>query len=105
VGVRTRDGRTFHGRSVILAAPVHDVAKTAAARMLRDPLVAGVAKLESSPVINGHFWFDRKVSHFTNLMFSPGSSCRFTPTSAKPRTDTAGRRDRSSRSASRRPTT
>ncbi len=73
VGVRTRDGRTFHGRSVILAAPVHDVAKLLPPDMLRDPLVAGVAKLESSPVINGHFWFDRKVSHFTNLMFSPGT--------------------------------
>jgi 15-cis-phytoene desaturase len=41
--------------------------------MLRDPLVHGVGKLESSPVINGHFWFDRKISPLTNLVFSPGT--------------------------------
>ena len=58
---------------MILATPVHDAAKLLPAEMLRDPLVHGVAKLESSPVINGHFWFDRPISTFTNLMFSPGT--------------------------------
>ena len=41
--------------------------------MLRDPMVEGVGKLESSPVINGHFWFDRKISPFSNLVFGSGT--------------------------------
>jgi uncharacterized protein with NAD-binding domain and iron-sulfur cluster len=73
VGVRTRDGREYHGDAVILATPVHDAAKLLPPEMLRDPLVHGVGKLESSPVINGHFWFDRAVSPLTNLIFSPGT--------------------------------
>jgi 15-cis-phytoene desaturase len=72
-GVRTRDGREFGGDSVILATPVHDAAKLLPVEMLRDPLVEGVGKLESSPVINGHFWFDCMISPYTNLMFSPGT--------------------------------
>ncbi len=72
-GVRTRDGREYLGDAVILATPVHDAAKLLPAEMLRDPLVEGVAKLESSPIINGHFWFDCKVSPYSNLMFSPGT--------------------------------
>lgn len=72
-GVRTRDGRMYEADAVILATPVHDAAKLLPAAMLRDPLVQGVAKLESSPVINGHFWFDRKISPFSNLMFGPGT--------------------------------
>ena len=58
---------------MILATPVHDAKKLLPAAMLRDPLIAGVGKLESSPVINAHLWFDRPVSPFTNLMFSPGT--------------------------------
>ena len=72
-GARTRDGRVFEAGNVILAAPVHDAKKILPPAMLRDPLVNGVAKLESSPVINAHIWFDRPVSPFTNLMFSPGT--------------------------------
>ena len=72
-GVRTRDGRTFEAQHVILATPVHDAKKIIPPAMQRDPLVAGVAKLESSPVINAHLWFDRPISPFTNLMFSPGT--------------------------------
>lgn len=72
-GARTRDGRTFEAEHVILATPVHDARKLLPADMLRDPLVHGVGKLESSPVINAHLWFDRPVSPFTNLMFSPGT--------------------------------
>ena len=72
-GARTSDGREYSADVVILAAPVHDAAKLLPAEMLRDPLVEGVAKLESSPVINGHFWFDCTLSPFTNLMFSPGT--------------------------------
>ena len=41
--------------NVILATPVHDAAKLLPAEMLRDPLVHGVGKLTSSPVINGAF--------------------------------------------------
>jgi 15-cis-phytoene desaturase len=41
--------------------------------MLRDPLVHGVGKLTSSPVINAHLWFDRPVSRFSNLIFAPGT--------------------------------
>jgi 15-cis-phytoene desaturase len=72
-GVRTADGRSHMADAVILAVPVHDAAKLLPAEMLRDPLVHGVGKLESSPVINGHFWFDRKISPLTNLIFSPGT--------------------------------
>jgi phytoene desaturase len=72
-GVRTRDGRTFEAQNVILATPVHDAKKLLPAAMQRDPSIAGVAKLESSPVINAHLWFDRPISRFTNLMFSPGT--------------------------------
>jgi 15-cis-phytoene desaturase len=72
-GVRTRDGRVFEAENVIVATPVHDAKKLLPAAMQRDPLVHGVAKLESSPVINAHLWFDRPVSRFTNLMFSPGT--------------------------------
>ena len=72
-GVRTTDGRTYEAAAVILATPVHDAARLLPAQMLRDPLVRGVGELESSPVINGHFWFDTKISPFTNLMFSPGT--------------------------------
>ncbi len=72
-GVRTDDGRTFEAENVILATPVHDAAKILPAEMLRDPLVAGVGKLTSSPVINGHFWFDRPISHHTNLIFGAGT--------------------------------
>lgn len=73
IGARTRDGRNYYADSVILATPVHDAARLLPAQMLRDPLVHGVAKLESSPVINGHFWFDRKISPYSNLIFSPGT--------------------------------
>jgi 15-cis-phytoene desaturase len=72
-GVRTADGRTFEATNVILATPVHDAAKLLPAEMLRDPLVHGVGKLTSSPVINGHFWFDRPVSPHTNLIFGAGT--------------------------------
>ena len=72
-GVRTRDGRVFEAERVILAVPVHDAKKLLPAAMLRDPLVRGVGLLQSSPVINAHLWFDRPVSPFTNLMFSPGT--------------------------------
>ena len=72
-GVRTRDGRTLEAENVILAVPVHDAAKLLPPVMLRDPMVHGVGKLESSPVINGHFWFDCLISPYTNLMFSPGT--------------------------------
>jgi len=72
-GAVTRDGRAYEAERVVLAVPVHDAKKLLPAAMLRDPLVHGVAKLESSPVINAHLWFDRPVSPFTNLMFSPGT--------------------------------
>ena len=72
-GVRTRDGRTFEAAAVILAAPVHAARALLPAELMRDPAIAGVARLESSPVINAHLWFDRPVSPFTNLMFSPGT--------------------------------
>jgi uncharacterized protein with NAD-binding domain and iron-sulfur cluster len=72
-GVRTTDGRVFEAKNVILATPVHDAAKLLPAEMLRDPLVAGVGKLTSSPVINAHLWFDRPVSPHTNLIFGAGT--------------------------------
>lgn len=72
-GVRTRDGRVFEANHVVLATPVHDAKRLLPAEMLRDPLVHGVGKLASSPVINAHLWFDRPVSRYTNLMFSPGT--------------------------------
>jgi len=72
-GVRTTDGRTFEAAHVIVATPVHDAKRLLPPAMLRDPLVHGVAKLESSPVINAHLWFDRPVSRYTNLMFAPGT--------------------------------
>lgn len=72
-GVRTTDGRTFTANAVVLATPVHDAARLLPPEMLGDPLVRGVGLLESSPVINGHFWFSKKISSFTNLMFSPGT--------------------------------
>ncbi len=72
-GVRCADGRTFTGDSVILATPVHNAARLLPPQMLCDPLVHGVGKLQSSPVINGHFWFDRPVSKFTNLIFGAGT--------------------------------
>ena len=72
-GVRLRDGRVENADIVIVATPVHDAAKLLPPSMLRDPSLRGVAELKSSPVINGHFWFDRKISRFTNLMFSPGT--------------------------------
>jgi 15-cis-phytoene desaturase len=72
-GARTRDGRVFEANAVILATPVHDAKKLLPQEMQRDPLVEGVARLESSPVINAHLWFDRPISRFTNLMFSPGT--------------------------------
>lgn len=72
-GVRTGDGRSYDADAVILAVPVHDAAKLLPPEMLRDPSIHGVGKLESSPVINGHFWFDHKISPLTNLIFSPGT--------------------------------
>ena len=72
-GARTRDGRVFEAEHVILATPVHDAKKILPEAMQRDPLIEGVAKLRSSPVINAHLWFDRPISRFTNLMFSPGT--------------------------------
>jgi 15-cis-phytoene desaturase len=72
-GVRTSDGRTFEAEHVILATPLHDAAKLLPPAMLRDPLVHGVGKLTSSPVINGHFWFDRPISAHTNLIFGAGT--------------------------------
>ncbi|HZO95206.1 MAG TPA: FAD-dependent oxidoreductase [Candidatus Baltobacteraceae bacterium] len=72
-GARTTDGRVFEARNVIVATPVHDAKRLLPQAMLRDPLVHGVAKLESAPVINAHLWFDRPVSPFTNLMFAPGT--------------------------------
>ncbi|HYZ15028.1 MAG TPA: FAD-dependent oxidoreductase [Candidatus Acidoferrum sp.] len=73
-GVRTRDGRVFEAEHVILATPLHDAKKLLPAAMLRDPLVVGVAKLDSAPVINAHLWFDRVVSPLRNLVFAPGTS-------------------------------
>jgi uncharacterized protein with NAD-binding domain and iron-sulfur cluster len=73
VGARCDDGRVFPADSVILATPVHDAARLLPAAMLRDPLVHGVGKLTSSPIINGHFWFDRPISGHTNLIFGAGT--------------------------------
>ena len=73
-GARLRDGRRVDADAVILAVPVHDARKLLPEAMLRDPLVEGVAKLDSSPVINAHLWFDRPVSPFRNLMFAPGTN-------------------------------
>jgi len=53
--------------------------------MLRDPLVYGVGRLTSSPVINGHFWFDRPISAHTNLILEPARSCPCMRISAKRR--------------------
>jgi 15-cis-phytoene desaturase len=72
-GARTRDGREFRAPAVILAVPVHDAARLLPPEMLRDPRVHGVRKLESSPVINAHFWFDRKVTPRPNLIFGAGT--------------------------------
>lgn len=72
-GVRLRDGRAFEARSVIVATPIHDARRLLPAEMQRDATMRGVAKLESSPVINAHLWFDRPVARFTNLVFSPGT--------------------------------
>jgi len=72
-GVRTTDGRTYEADNVILATPVHDAAKLLPPEMLRDPLVQGVGKLTSSPVINAHLWFDRPVSPHTSLIFGAGT--------------------------------
>jgi 15-cis-phytoene desaturase len=72
-GVRTDDGRSFYAENVIVATPVHNAARLLPPAMLRDPLVAGVGKLTSSPVINGHFWFDRPISPHTNLIFGAGT--------------------------------
>jgi 15-cis-phytoene desaturase len=73
IGARCVDGRVFYADSVILATPVHNAAQLLPAQMLRDPLVHGVGKLTSSPVINGHFWFDRPISRHTNLIFGAGT--------------------------------
>lgn len=72
-GARTDDGREFEADNVILATPVHNAAELLPAEMLRDPLVHGVGKLTSSPVINAHLWFDRPVSPHTNLIFGAGT--------------------------------
>jgi 15-cis-phytoene desaturase len=72
-GVRTLDGREFRAEATILAVPVHNAAQLLPAEMLRDPLVSGVGKLTSSPVINAHLWFDRKISGLSNLIFAPGT--------------------------------
>jgi 15-cis-phytoene desaturase len=72
-GVRTRDGRDYRAPATILAVPVHDAAKLLPVEMLRDPLVYGVGKLTSSPVINAHLWFDIKISKLSNLIFAPGT--------------------------------
>jgi 15-cis-phytoene desaturase len=72
-GAVTRDGRRYEADQVILATPVHDAKKILPEEMLRDPLVHGVGKLDSSPIINAHLWFDRPISPFTNLMFAPGT--------------------------------
>jgi 15-cis-phytoene desaturase len=72
-GARTRDGREYRAATTILAVPVHDAAKLLPAEMLRDPLVHGVGKLTSSPIINAHLWFDIKISRLTNLIFAPGT--------------------------------
>ncbi len=73
IGARCDDGRVFYADSVILAAPVHQAARLLPPQMLRDPLVHGVGKLQSSPIINGHFWFDRPISKHTNLIFGAGT--------------------------------
>lgn len=72
-GVRTFDGREYRAQATILAVPVHNAARLLPAEMLRDPLVYGVGRLGSSPVINAHLWFDRKISRYSNLMFAPGT--------------------------------
>jgi uncharacterized protein with NAD-binding domain and iron-sulfur cluster len=72
-GVRTLDGREYRAEVTILAVPVHNAAELLPAEMLRDPLVSGVGKLTSSPVINAHLWFDRKISGMSNLIFAPGT--------------------------------
>ena len=72
-GARTGDGRTYEADSVILATPVHNAAKRLPTQMLRDPLVHGVVKLASSPVINAHLWFDKPISRYSNLIFGCGS--------------------------------
>lgn len=73
IGARTSDGRTYEADSVILATPVHNAAKLLPTEMLRDPLVHGVGKLTSSPVINAHMWFDKPISRYSNLIFGCGS--------------------------------
>ncbi len=72
-GVRTHDGREYRAPVTILATPVHNAAEILPTEMLRDPLVHGVGKLTSSPIINAHLWFDRKISKLSNLIFAPGT--------------------------------
>ena len=72
-GVRTHDGREYRAPVTILATPVHNAAELLPPDMLRDPLVHGVGKLTSSPIINAHLWFDRKISKLSNLIFAPGT--------------------------------
>ncbi len=73
IGARCEDGRTFYADSVILATPVHDAAKLLPKEWARDERVHGIFKLESSPIINGHFWFDRPISKHSNLIFGAGT--------------------------------
>ncbi|MDQ2857809.1 MAG: FAD-dependent oxidoreductase [Candidatus Eremiobacteraeota bacterium] len=72
-GAHTTDGRTYRAQATILAVPVHTAAELLPPDMLRDPLVEGVGRLSSSPVINAHLWFDRIVSRHSNLIFAPGT--------------------------------
>ena len=52
---------------------MHDAARLLPPAMLADPLVSGVGKLTASPVINGHFWFDRPISPRSGLIFGAGT--------------------------------
>jgi 15-cis-phytoene desaturase len=72
-GVKTLDGREYRAEATILAVPVHNAARLLPTEMLRDPLVHGVGKLTSSPIINAHLWFDRPISALSNLIFAPGT--------------------------------
>ncbi|HVN28941.1 MAG TPA: hydroxysqualene dehydroxylase HpnE, partial [Candidatus Binataceae bacterium] len=62
VRVRMRDGSRMSAANVICAVPSHQVARLMPPSLRVDPLFASIARLQSSPIVCVHAWFDREIT-------------------------------------------
>ena len=73
-GVQLKSGEVVTGDQFILAVPFHRVKSLVPERLAASPDLAGIDRLEPSPISSVHLWFDRPVMNLPHAVFVEGLS-------------------------------